>query len=278
VFDLVAKLENLDWEASVKKVAEIMSIDIADMTITVRSKSWQQDTKKWIENMKKMFNRKSIKPFSMKVFPNLYPITSYRNFNEDTLNYFGIKYCDFAELPRKDKSALAVKDRIVVPIYQETALLGVTLRRTDNSPIKWMHQPEGINTGEFLYNIDNCKSSDTDYIIVTEGCGDVWNCTQNDYPNAVACFGSHLTEQQEKMLLRNTYNVLLSYDSDDAGIIATCKAIVKLQNKVNVKIARIPLHKDPGILNKEEMDLAYQNPISINEWKSNHKQEMVKWK
>jgi DNA primase len=259
-------MEHIDFPSSVRKIAEMFGIDISDMTITMRTNKVLQDTKRFVESMRRMLDIREIEPYDISVLGELHQINSYRHFDKETLNYFGVKYCTYAEIQREDKRPLIINKRIVVPIYNNGTIVGVTMRRTDNNPIKWIHQPDGLITGNTLYNIDNIKQSDTESIIVCEGVWDVMNYYQNGYPNAVATFGCHLTEQQERILLQNTYNVILSYDMDEAGISGAIKVISRLKNKVNIRIANIPNGKDAGELNVDEINHTLAHSLSILEF------------
>lgn len=252
IYDLVMKMESVSFEESVQRVATILNIDISEMEITLRADSLVRETKQWIETMKMLFCKEKVKSFDISILGKLYTLNSYRHFDKETLGYFDIKYCE-------------LNKRIVVPIYANDILIGVTMRRTTNHPAKWLHQPSGLVTGNHLYNLNNIKKGEE--IILVEGVWDALSYWQTGYENVVASFGCHLSEEQERLILRNTYDLIVSYDSDIAGICGTNNIIERMKHKINIKIASIPQGKDAGELNNKEIINAIQNSKSIKEWR-----------
>ena len=129
---------------------------------------------------------------------------------------------------------------------------------------KWSNQPEGIETGNILYNYDEAKNYNT--IIIVEGIFDVWRYYEAGFPNTVATFGAKMSDEQEKLLLKTGADLILSYDRDEAGIKATNKAIEKLRYKANLKIMTIPNDQDPCSLSHQEIKDLMNNLQKIYEW------------
>ena len=248
IFEFVSKIENISFYESAKLIADKFNISFSSQNNTQPSKLIKEN-KQWLNKMSKRTKQHEHKEFDLTTLGDLYEINSYRQFDKSILNKFNIKYCNNNK-------------RIVVPIYQNNICIGVTMRRTNNHPAKWIHQPDDIKTGNLLYNIDNINK---DNVIITEGVIDTLTYDMYGY-NAICSFGAHLSEQQERLLLQNTYNVILSYDMDKAGIEITNKLIERLRYKVNLSIANIPLGKDPNELSVYEVHNAIQNKLSIKEW------------
>jgi DNA primase len=251
IFSFVSKMEGLTFYESVLRIAQQFNIEV-DKEYKEPSKI-EKEHKKWLSQMSKKTQNIEHKSFDMSTLGELYDINSYRQFNKELLNKFNIKYC-------------ANNKRIVVPIYSNGECIGVTMRRTNNHPAKWIHQPDEIKTRSLLYNIDNINKES---VIVTEGIFDVLTYHMYGY-NAICTFGSHLTAEQEKLLLQNTFNIILSYDMDEAGMKATNQVIDRLRYKVSLSIANIQLGKDPNNLNAYEIHNAIQNKLSINEWRKQY--------
>lgn len=252
IFNLISLLENLSIIDSIHFLAEMFNLDISDRVIIKKSNNIIKEHTKWMESIKKRSKVIIYPPFDLESLGTLYELNSYRQFNNEFLNQFGIKYC-------------SNNKRIVVPIHKNNQCIGVTMRRTDKHPAKWLHQPNGIRTGNFLYNIDNVPKSDN--IILTEAPFDALTYERYGY-HAVATLGSHLTEEQEKLILQHTYNLTLSYDADKAGIRGTNDIIKRLRNKVNITIANLPIGKDPNDLSEEEIHFAIQNKYKLEGWKN----------
>lgn len=66
------------------------------------------------------------------------------------------------------------------------------------------------------------------------------------FPNAVATLGTALTSEQARIMAKYTKKVILSYDSDDAGVAAAKRAIPILTDVgLEVKLLRMEGAKDP---------------------------------
>ena len=254
IYDLVMLIEELNFKEAVRFVAKLFDIDISQMEITTRSSEMKKELQNWIKTIKKL-SIKPMKEFDISTLGKLYPINSYRQFTKKTLSDFNVMYC-----PNNK--------RIVVPIYQRSVLVGVTMRCTTRSKIKWQHLPEGIKMGEYIFNADNITPSDTDSIILCEGVWDVLNYHQNNYKRAIGSFGAHLTIEQQQYIVKNTYNLMISFDTDSAGINATKRVIEQMQDKMNIKIANIPEGKDAGELNEQEIHEAINSALTIKQWRS----------
>lgn len=251
VIDLTMNMEQISFSEAINFLAKMFNIDIQDLQTTEEKNKVTEDTKQWIEMMRRIYAKKSTVEYDIELLGALYPINKYRHFTKETLEYFNIRYC-------------TNNSRIIVPIYFKHILVGVTMRRTNNHPSKWLHTPTGLLTSDYLYNYDNITLNEP--LIVVEGVWDVLSYWQAGYENVVATFGTNLSSEQEKLLLQSTYKVILSYDTDKAGINGTRKIIERLRNKVNLSIAKIPNGKDAGEMREVELIRAMQNKMTIGEW------------
>lgn len=251
IFDLVSKKENISFKESVQYISNAFNIDISKMEIVQRTNQIMQDTKNWIETMRSICKQKNSKEFDINILGELYPINSYRNFNKETLQHFNVNFC-------------TNNKRIIIPICFDNKIVGVTMRRTNNHPAKWLHQPTQLTIGNHLLNYDNIEIGDK--IILTEGPFDVFNLWQNEYENSVASFHCGLTKEQENLLLKKGYELLIAYDNDNAGRIGTRKVIEAFKNKMNIRIAKIPNEQDIGQLDSKELILAVSQAYTIQEW------------
>lgn len=115
-------------------------------------------------------------------------------------------------------------------------------------------KPKYINSGEtlifrkrkFLYAMNLVKKSRQGRIILCEGPLDVIACHQYGFDCAVASQGTALTEEQVNIISKYVDQVVLTYDSDQAGQNATQRAISMFEKAgVKVKILRLYDAKDP---------------------------------
>lgn len=133
-----------------------------------------------------------------------------------------------------------------------------------NSPETSLYHKSEMLFGyaELLQHIRTAKS-----VIVTEGELDVIASTQAHVNNVVAVKGSVLTTQHAQLIKRVAQKVILSLDTDSAGIEATKRAIRILQPvELELRVAQIPAGKDPDELVKQDPSLwrdAVKKTLSI---------------
>ncbi|MCI8640553.1 MAG: DNA primase [Clostridia bacterium] len=121
-------------------------------------------------------------------------------------------------------------------------------RVLDDSKPKYINSPENIvyNKGRHLFGLNVAKKGDTKKLLIVEGYMDVISLHQRGITNVVAPLGTALTEQQGWLLRKNTEQIILSFDSDDAGLKAKTRAINILENMgCDIRILNIEGAKDP---------------------------------
>lgn len=146
------------------------------------------------------------------------------------------------------------KNRIMFPIEDldgnVVGFSGRKFKKDDPSDSKYINTGETIlfKKGNILYNYHRAikEIKDHNVVYLYEGFMDVIASVRANVLNAVASMGTSLTLNQIKALKRLTNNIIVCYDSDGPGTIATIKAIhLLLQNDCNVSVVRIPSGKDP---------------------------------
>jgi 5S rRNA maturation endonuclease (ribonuclease M5) len=124
--------------------------------------------------------------------------------------------------------------RAVVPIYDDKHhfMIGCTARALDGSKPKWIHS-KGFDADMCLYNYWFAKEhiEKTGVAILVEGPGDVWRLEENGIHNAVAMFGTYLSDGQKDLLdMAGTMSLIVLTDNDEAGK-AGAEKIMKQCNK-----------------------------------------------
>ncbi len=113
---------------------------------------------------------------------------------------------------------------------------------------KYLNSPETLvfNKGKNLFSLNLAKKEEEGKIILCEGYMDVISVYQAGVRNICATLGTAITPEQAKLLLRYCSEILLCYDSDEAGEKATIRAI-EVINSVGGKarIIRLKGAKDP---------------------------------
>lgn len=235
IFDYIRLLEEIpedQFPVIVERVAFLLGIDIEGLEVRERTREAMMSVQEWVDYIRSRTIRDTNRAYDLHQLGDLFALNSYRNFTKETIDFFKACYS-------------RTHNRIVAPLHNESGVcVGASLRRLDSrEKIKWLHLPKAINTRHILYNVHNCESS-TAYVV--EGAFDVWNLHQIGVKNSVAVLGSHLTPEQEKILLRHFTDVVLVFDNDKAGLAATQKAINQLKHKINLSILDLGEYKDPG--------------------------------
>ncbi|MBQ8411523.1 MAG: DNA primase [Ruminiclostridium sp.] len=144
------------------------------------------------------------------------------------------------------------RNRVIFPIIsKEKNVIGFGGRAIDpNDKAKYINTDETIafKKRENLFSFNFAKNTNENFLIVCEGYMDVISLNQAGFDNAVASLGTALTANQVNLMknLSSIKDVVLCYDSDNAGQAATSKAI-NLLSAVGLqgKVLHIPDAKDP---------------------------------
>ena len=108
-----------------------------------------------------------------------------------------------------------------------------------------------FNKRRNLYGLNFAKHSREGYILLCEGYMDVIALHQAGFTNAVASLGTALTEEQARLIARYVKDVIITYDSDGAGVKAAIRAIPILKSAgIRTKILKLTPYKDPDELIK----------------------------
>lgn len=153
------------------------------------------------------------------------------------------------------------RDRIMFPLFESSgkvvAFSGRILSKDTEAP-KYVNSPETIlfKKSELLYGYDKAKTGirNLDFSLIVEGQFDVVMSHQAGYSNTVAVSGTALTSHHVQLLERLSDKVVLALDADRAGINAMKKAAdVMLRRGLDVKVAELPMGKDPADLIQEDV-------------------------
>ncbi|MFQ5674362.1 MAG: DNA primase, partial [bacterium] len=152
------------------------------------------------------------------------------------------------------------RDRVMFPILnlsgRVVAFGGRNLSDRNDSP-KYINSPETAvyEKGKMLYglfqNRDAIRKSKK--AIFVEGYMDLLSLLAKGVENVVATLGTSMTEQQARLALRYTREVVLMYDSDAAGVAASTRgADILLEAGLTVFVADLPEGHDPDSLIREK--------------------------
>ena len=271
VIHFVSKIENIDFRETLELLANRANIQLPTL-----DNSYQDNKRAMLKSKVYEINEIAAKFYH----ENLYKPTSKeaqeyikkRKLDNRTLKSFLIGYSGtFDELYRvlKQKgyteeeilaSSLVNKNengrfidrfrrRLMIPIQDTTGrFIAFGGRVLDDSKPKYINSPENIvySKGRNLFGLNIAKKGDTKKIIIVEGYMDAISLYQRGITNVVASLGTALTEQQGRLLRKNSEQVIIGYDADGAGQAATLRGLEILQNMgCDIRVLQIYGAKDP---------------------------------
>ena len=156
-------------------------------------------------------------------------------------------------------------NRVMFPIQDiNHRVIGFGGRVMGDGEPKYLNSQETeiFDKSRNLYGLNFARSSRKGNIILCEGYMDVIAMHQAGFTQAVASLGTAFTSGQANLLRRYTDTVLLSYDSDGAGVKAALRAIEILKEAgLSAKMINLVPYKDPDEFMKAEGAEAFQRRI-----------------
>ncbi|GAH23008.1 unnamed protein product, partial [marine sediment metagenome] len=138
------------------------------------------------------------------------------------------------------------RDRIIFPIFNLSGrAIGFGGRVLDSSLPKYINSPETLiyNKGSNLYSLNFAKEDTRkkNCIIIVEGYTDVLITQQYGFNNVAASLGTALTTKQIDLIKRFTDTVLIAYDADSAGNMATLRSLdLLVKAGLEIKVIALP--------------------------------------
>jgi DNA primase len=151
------------------------------------------------------------------------------------------------------------RNRLMLPVVDVRGdVVAFGSRVLDKSEPKYMNSPETpvYSKRRVLYGLNLAKKTKRPNIILCEGNLDIVTLHQAGFDNAVASMGTALTVEQTRLLSRYTKELVLCYDNDNAGKIATERALGLLNNsEFTVRVLQLPRRRtEDGQLVKQDAD------------------------
>lgn len=157
------------------------------------------------------------------------------------------------------------RNRLMFPICDVRGrVIAFGGRVLDDSKPKYINSPQNIvySKGRHLFGLNVAKKGDTKKILIVEGYMDVISLHQREITNVVASLGTALTEQQGWLLRKNSEQIILSFDSDEAGIKAKLRSIEILQNMgCDLRVLQLEGAKDPDEYILKYGNMRFQNAV-----------------
>ena len=183
--------------------------------------------------------------YSDKYSDDLYKFLKSKNYSDDLLRESGLFNVD-------ERHGMYDKfwNRVIFPIMDvNNRVIGFGGRVMGDGKPKYLNSPETkiFDKSRNLYGLNIARTTRKNYLILCEGYMDVISMHQAGFTNAVASLGTALTSGHASLLKRYTQEVLLLYDSDDAGVRAALRAIPILREAgITSRVVSLKPHKDLG--------------------------------
>ena len=275
VINFVMKMENLEFMDAVKLLARICGVEV-NTNMDEQSKLKMEKIKKFqdihteaaryyfstllsgknygYEYLRKRgLDDKTIKKFGLgfakkgeRSWTELMEYLMSKGYDKETLVECGL----VTYKKEKDKYFDRFVNRVMFPIFDYRGnVIGFGGRVLDDSLPKYLNSPDTLifNKKFNLYGLNFARKSIVDRtIILVEGYMDLISIYQYGIKNVCATLGTALTVEQGNLLKRYADTVIISYDSDDAGVKATLRAIdILVSVGINVKVLNLKDSKDP---------------------------------
>jgi len=287
IINFVMQMEHLDFVEAVKMLAEKAGIAIPETNGHARTDN--AEARQLIYKINAEAGRFFYDQLSTPQGTIAREYIIKRGLLQNTVNKFGVGYSPegnhlLANLRNSGytdeqiiSSGMAVKNdsgniydrfrnRLMFPIIDvRKNIIGFGGRVMDDSMPKYLNSPETLafSKSHNLFGLNFAKATKEDYFILVEGYMDVISLHQNGITSAIATLGTALTPEQARIVKRMKSEVIIAYDSDNAGQNATKRAIEMLADEgLIVRVLTMTGSKDPDEYIKTNGAGAFRELIS----------------
>ncbi len=271
VYTFLMKYENATFPEAIKMLADRAGVALPEIQMSEEDKR-KRDLKMSVLEINKeaaKFYFYNLKGEKGEIGRNYF---NKRQLSVDTINKFGLgysgKYSDglYTYLKQKGYKDDILKEtglftyseqkvydkffnRVMFPIMDvNSKVIGFGGRVMGEGEPKYLNSPETkvFDKSRNLYGLNIARSTRRPNMIICEGYMDVIALHQAGFNNAVASLGTAFTSGQASLLKRYTKEILLTYDSDGAGVKAALRAIPMLKAVgMTIRVINMRPYKDP---------------------------------
>ena len=272
VFNFIMEYENYTFGEALKHLADRAGVELPKMEYSKEVRQKAQEKAELLE-----INKQAAQYFYYQLRTDKgyrgYGYLKDRGLSDETMRKFGLGYSDkfsdglYRFLKSKGYSDERLREsglfnvderhgmydkfwnRVIFPIMDvNNRVIGFGGRVMGDAKPKYLNSPETkiFDKSRNLYGLNIARTTRKKYLILCEGYMDVIAMHQAGFNNAVASLGTALTSGHASLLKRYTQEVLLLYDSDEAGIRAALRGIPILREAgVNSRVVSLKPYKDP---------------------------------
>ncbi len=272
VYTFVMEYENYTFREAVEMLADRAGIALPKMEYSKEAKA-EAERKNTLLEINKLAANYFYYQLRQPQGQQGYEYLKKRKLSEETMKRFGLGYSNKTsdDLYRYLKDNKGYQDsilretglftysergvfdkfwnRVMFPIMDANSrVIGFGGRVMGDGEPKYLNSPETkiFEKSRNLYGLNYARTARKGYMLLCEGYMDVIALHQAGFTNAVASLGTALTERHASLLKRYTDTVILTYDSDGAGVKAALRAIPMLRAVgISTKVLNMRPWKDP---------------------------------
>ena len=288
VFTFVMNYENFTFPEAIKLLAERAGVDLPEIEYSDEIKKKENKRAKLLE-----VNKEAAKYFYYQLRSERgaigYRYLSKRELSDETIKKFGLGFANKTSddltkyLKNKGYSDEILKEaglasfeerfgmhdkfwnRVMFPIQDiNHRVIGFGGRVMGDGEPKYLNSQETpvFDKSRNLYGLNFARTARKNNIILCEGYMDVIAMHQAGFTEAVASLGTAFTSGQASLLKRYAKEVLLTYDSDEAGTKAALRAIPIIKEAgLTARVIHLEPYKDPDEFIKNMGAEAFQKRI-----------------
>lgn len=292
VFTFIMEYENFTFPEALKFLADRAGIALPEQEYTEEARK-QRDKKSTLLELNKTAARYFCYQLRTPQGAKALEYLQNRKLTDETMKHFGLGYAGpysdalyryfkkqgVSDELLKESGLMQVNEkhgmydkfwnRVMFPIMDvNNKVIGFGGRVMGDAKPKYLNSPETLifDKSRNLYGLNFARTSKKKNMLVCEGYMDVISLHQAGFTNAVASLGTALTSQHASLLKRYTDEVVLTYDSDEAGTRAALRAIPLLKEAgVSTRVLHMEPYKDPDEFIKALGTEAFQDRIDMAE-------------
>ena len=279
VFTFIMEYENYNFVEALKYMAERAGVrlpeeefskearasaDLKSRLLEIQKRAasfyyyqlWQESGRQGLDYLKnRQLSDETIKKFGLGYSPKysgtLYKYLKSKGYTDELLKESGLFHIE-------ERRGMQDKfwNRVMFPIMDvNNRVIGFGGRVMGDAKPKYLNSPETkvFDKSRNLYGLNIARTSRKPYLIICEGYMDVIAMHQAGFNNAVASLGTALTSGHASLMSRYTKEVLLTYDSDEAGQKAALRGIPILKAAgIRPRVVNLTPYKDPDEFIKAE--------------------------
>ncbi len=272
VFTFIMEYENYTFPEALKMLADRAGITLPEQEYSQEEKK-KRDLRTSVLEINKMAAKYFYYQLRSEQGTRAMKYLKDRQLSDETIKHFGLGYAGhysdalyrylkkqgISDQLLKESGLMQVNEkqgmydkfwnRVMFPIMDvNNKVIGFGGRVMGDGKPKYLNSPETVifDKSRNLYGLNFARTSKKKNLLVCEGYMDVISLHQAGFTNAVASLGTALTSQHASLLKRYTDEVILTYDSDEAGVRAALRAIPLLKEAgISTRVLHMEPYKDP---------------------------------